>query len=118
MILAPLSLRAQRGNPVNKVAPFGALVIFTGLLRHFFPRNDTAGAVKQNRAVRKGCGKDEVHRRHMHKKTTSLRAQRGNPGDNVVCSEDGCHKKNLSPNGDKFFYQNSYLNFAIPVCDV
>ena len=37
-----------------------------GLLHYF--RNDTAGAVKQSRAVREGCGKDEVRRRHMHKK--------------------------------------------------
>ncbi len=54
--------------------------LFTGLLHSV--RNDTAGAVKQNRAVREGCGKDEVRRRHMHKKTTSLRASaatRGNP---------------------------------------
>ena len=34
------SLRAQRGNPVNKVAPFGARFIYTGLLRHFISRND------------------------------------------------------------------------------
>ena len=42
-----------------------AQFLFTGLPRHFIPRNDTAGAVKQNRAVREGCGKDEVRRRHI-----------------------------------------------------
>ena len=42
--------------------------LFTGLPRcAMLARNDTAGAVKQNRAVREGCGKDEVRRRHIFK---------------------------------------------------
>ena len=37
-------------------------------------RNDTAGAVKQNRAVREGCGKDASPQATQTQKTTSLRA--------------------------------------------
>ena len=51
--------------------------LFTGLLHYV--RNESKRSA--------GCGKDEVRRRHMHKKTMSLRASaatRGNPVDDVA----------------------------------
>ena len=46
----------------------------TGLPR--YARNDTAGAVKQNRAVREGCGKDASPQATHAQKTTSLRGMK------------------------------------------
>ena len=53
----------------NNMSADGGQVFFTGLPRVIaLARNGTAGAVKQNRAVRKGCGPQAT----QTQKTTSL----------------------------------------------
>ena len=65
----PLTLRRDK-NFVRRMAQ----LYFTGLPR--CARNDTAGAVKQNRAVREGCGKDASPQATQTQKTTSLRGMK------------------------------------------